>query len=234
MIKYVYKKQTKSPFTIILYFVLMALSFFLLECSTYNVLRVSGYSTWLRYGSQGLFGLTMLLWGSVWLSDPGELKKNTSHDLGTLLDIYEATSICADCKVIKTPRSRHCNLCDICVDRFDHHCPWVNNCIGKGNYARFYSFVFTQSLYLLSVSIVSILYYKLEFVDDVYSGLEDRNLHPWHKYRRATGVILSFVAVFFLVCVVILCWVQTCNLMRGESTSERFDGGYKATHALSV
>ena len=43
MIKSVYKKQTKSPFTIIVYFVLMALSFFLLECSTYDVLRVSGY-----------------------------------------------------------------------------------------------------------------------------------------------------------------------------------------------
>jgi palmitoyltransferase len=33
--------------------------------------------------------------------------------------------------------SKHCRLCNKCVERFDHHCKWLNNCIGRHNYKAF-------------------------------------------------------------------------------------------------
>lgn len=50
---------------------------------------------------------------------------------------------CTDCKfwVSLNKNVNHCFDCGICVEGYDHHCPWTSKCIGKKNLYSFYAFM---------------------------------------------------------------------------------------------
>ena len=80
-------------------------------------------------------------------ADPGVISATSLHRHSTVPfdGILYTSRMCRTCKVPRPARSKHCVICNRCVARFDHHCPWLNTCVGERNYRWFLLFLVYHS-----------------------------------------------------------------------------------------
>ena len=55
--------------------------------------------------------------------------------------IFVENKYCTICHLEMPLRAKHCKKYDYCVATYDHYCPWIGNCVGERNKARFYYYL---------------------------------------------------------------------------------------------
>jgi hypothetical protein len=71
-----------------------------------------------------------------------------------ILEISKEHPFCIICCSNILENSKHCKKCNKCIENFDHHCNWLNNCIGKYNYTFFYTLLLILILNFFFISII--------------------------------------------------------------------------------
>lgn len=97
---------------------------------------------------------------------------------------------CRDCKLIKPLRTHHCTICGACVMKMDHHCPWINNCVGQNNQRYFLLFL----LFLLSYSAFTSSLSIPMIINGEYSRMENE-----FRFICVLSIAGSCVLLFFCV-----------------------------------
>jgi len=139
---------------------------------------------------------------------------------------------CKTCKIFRPPRSFHCPICDNCVERFDHHCPWIGTCIGLRNYGWFSCFIWTTTAvcsYVLSYSFILLLRIGRESTEEklgkkISSAMRSEPI-------AAFLVVYTFLAIWFVLG---LCLFHTYLVSINQTTNEKLRGLYEFGSAYSL
>lgn len=129
---------------------------------------------------------------------------------------------CFSCKMFRPPRTSHCSLCDNCVERFDHHCPWVGNCVGKRNYRFFYMF-------LLSLSFLTAFIFACVIT---HLALRSQTVGLLNTLQETPASALELVVCFFSVWSILgLSGFHTYLVASNLTTNEDIKGSWSSKHS---
>ncbi|KAH1902332.1 palmitoyltransferase akr1 [Aspergillus fumigatus] len=163
--------------------------------------------------------------------DPGFVPKTGSRNQQKVVinELFEQwkfdeENFCVFCMVRKPLRSKHCKRCSRCVAKHDHHCPWIDNCVGANNLRHFV-------LYIICLEIGIILFLQLtyRYINILPAPVEhacniiNEELCGFVLRDPFTLVLDLWIAIQ-LVWVTMLCAVQLVQISRNQTTYENMRG----------
>lgn len=117
---------------------------------TWNILRASHYC--FIYWNVVMW----VCWITANRKDPGYIQTNAEsyHRAIKQIPYYDKwkkrnaiiNRLCHSCKCLRPLRAKHCRVCKRCVSYFDHHCPFIYNCVGLRNRTWFFLFVMSVAI----------------------------------------------------------------------------------------
>lgn len=190
-------------------------------------MTVMMYSWWEHYIHQSINFVIFQIFASLaltshlktMLTDPGAVPKgNATEDYIERVQSMNVDRViykCQKCASIKPERAHHCSVCERCIRRMDHHCPWVNNCVGEGN--QKYFVLFTMYIALLSMHA---LYWGIwQFVQCVSGEWQDCSAFG----PPATTLLLIFLlfeAILFSIFTCVMFGTQISSICSDETAIE--------------
>ncbi|KAK3941459.1 zf-DHHC-domain-containing protein [Diplogelasinospora grovesii] len=147
-------------------------------------------------------------------SDPGFIgPENHAHEMARYPydhTLFHPGAVCQTCNFLKPARSKHCSICKRCISRLDHHCIFINSCVGVGNHHWFI-------LLLLSTGILT-LYGGVKGLGLMVAKMQARYPYWSLWFWRATTASGSGVKMPLKQWLIIWSWGLQDNVSMGSVT----------------
>eukprot|EP01017_Pseudomicrothorax_dubius_P027906 TRINITY_DN3271_c0_g1_i15.p1 TRINITY_DN3271_c0_g1~~TRINITY_DN3271_c0_g1_i15.p1 ORF type:complete len:290 (-),score=20.48 TRINITY_DN3271_c0_g1_i15:125-994(-) len=201
--------------TIYMYFELSVIADTLLQ----TPLHIFGRTllTWIPRVTNFLFSTlaTITLWRGTY-QDPGLIPLGLTPPKDSKLSEKFLTRMCMKCNNSwKPPRAHHCSVCNRCVFRMDHHCDWLNNCVGIGTIKLFYLFLVYTALHCFHTLTCLALEFGLTFhfrgSEILYELVIDV------QARKILGIAFAFFGLFFLIFTLDFIYEQTTCIFANQT-----------------
>ncbi|CAF1041855.1 unnamed protein product [Rotaria sordida] len=196
--------------------------FWLYACYLYYFLP---YVHVISFNFVGLAIFTYFSWSNYYRAqkvDPGYITMNSEQQHRIIIQLIEQNlfdneHFCTWCLVQRPLRSKHCRECRRCVAKFDHHCPWVDNCVGDKTLSYFTGFVFFTPLCLCFFLYAAYQYFRLHC-----NILSSETIIQIFLCKPSVTWFTS-IAIFHTIWISGLCITLLTQILGGFTTNERFN-----------
>lgn len=142
-------------------------------------------------------------------------------------DEIDNWTVCTRCQTYRPPRAQHCRICKRCIRRMDHHCPWINNCVGERNHKYFMQFL----IYVGMLAVYAILLVLGSWLMECPHCSNDIAVK---QSRMLHCVILVLESVLFGMFVVAILVDQFRAILSEETPLDKMQGYRKSSRAISL
>ena len=114
---------------------------------------------------------------------------------------------------MKTVKIKHCHICKKCIDGFDHHCNWIDNCVGEKNSALFMIFVFVTIINLGFSYYVSLKCFLIDDgnSNDIYYSVFMFSWFYYFTIKDMISIFIMTICIIFIIPVCYVLWIQIIN-----------------------
>ncbi|KAN0006971.1 hypothetical protein ACTFIU_005164 [Dictyostelium citrinum] len=176
-----------------------------------------------------IFIITQICFYRASFTDPGGIPDNfpdfllQSQDLESI-SFYEFNSLgknrkCTKCSLNKPDRCHHCSKCKRCILKMDHHCPFINNCVGYFNYKFFVLFLMWSTILCLFVLCTT--------------SANLKNLLQQGSDSIVLGIV-SIIALVFGLGLFVFTMTHIKYILHNETTIEHFEKNNKNSNNNNI
>eukprot|EP00611_Tribonema_gayanum_P020093 TRINITY_DN360_c0_g1_i10.p1 TRINITY_DN360_c0_g1~~TRINITY_DN360_c0_g1_i10.p1 ORF type:complete len:525 (-),score=160.58 TRINITY_DN360_c0_g1_i10:319-1893(-) len=182
------------------------------------------YTGWWCVGvGAAMLVLCLVTLAETAVTEPGIIPPRPRSDAaeGMSASTRGKLNYCITCHIVRPPRAKHCRHCNVCVRRFDHHCPWIGNCIGHRNYRSFLRFLIVLALSACYVCVLSAIHALTRLGNVGPEDLTSQSGVPGSEY------VSPFLGVWALLVTAIvggLLLLHMYLLFQGQTTNEFLKG----------